>query len=76
MGGSGAEQEVECSGEEVKRKWMKWGGSRGEIKRKWGGSEGEMGRKSTCCGFQREAVALEGGGVKQKRPWQLVNGAN
>ena len=24
--------------EKVKGKWMKWGGSRGEIKRKWGGS--------------------------------------
>ena len=62
--------------EEVKGKWMKQSGSGEEITRKWGGSEGEMGRKSTCCGSQREAVAPEGGGVKQKRPWQLVNGAN
>ena len=56
----------------------KWGGSEGEMGRKgkWGGSEGEMGWKSTSCGSQREVVALEGGGVKQKRPWQLVNGAN
>ena len=30
-GGSGAEQEVESRDEEVKRKWMKWGGSGEEM---------------------------------------------
>ena len=44
-GKSGEEQEVECRDEEVKRKWMKWGRSRGEIKRKWGGNGTEPERK-------------------------------